>query len=53
MTENASDGSLNFVEEIQSQARNGVVIVSGSFRKFAFSGREETVGHLARRWRKS
>lgn len=35
VTQNPGDGSLDFIEEFQSQSRHGAVLVIGGFRKLA------------------
>lgn len=53
VAKNATDGPFDFVEKFQSQTWNSAVVVIGGIRQFALGWRKETVGHWARRLRKS
>ena len=53
VAKDAGDRALDFVQELQTQTRNGVVVIVGGFGKVAFRGRKKAVGHLESRLRNS
>ena len=46
VAKNSGNGSLDFIQEIQSKSRYRLIVVFDSLSEFALCGREKAISHL-------